>query len=197
MHSLEKKIFERKTVYELNPNSLSIDALHRAIINCQQACANMEKFLLVPPIESINYVDTVSLNIDEIENVGEFEGMRQPLDESVAEVDASCRSPLSRDKSNNDKFEDISNVESRKMNYEDVVLNKLEIKRLHVTHIYPLKRAELLKITREREILVNATPEHRAYMDSIQSLHRFLESIGLHAADKNVIAIQKVSSYER
>lgn len=167
---LEKTLSEKRRVYELNPNSSLIDILDKAVSNCQQACANMEKFIVVPTSEVITNFGTEYLDNEIIKNSsidkltsGEGEGM------SIG-----------------------SNVEYETGKGNGIVLDKLGARRLHVAAIYPLKKAELLRITTERKLLVDATPEYKDYMDSVKALYIFLDSIGLHAAEKNVSAVQKV-----
>ena len=171
---LEKTLSEKRRVYELNPNSSLIDILDKAVSNCQQACANMEKFIIVPCGELTENVGIENLDNEKIK------------DSSI-------------DKLSNGGCGDMSvgsNLENGSSNSTGITLDKLGARRLHVAAIYPLKQAELLRITTEREILVDATPEYKDYMDSVEALDIFLESVGLNAAEKNVSAVQKViSSY--
>ena len=171
---LEKTLSEKRRVYELNPNSSLIDILDKAVSNCQQACANMEKFIVVPSGELTENVGTENFDNEKIK------------DSSIDKLSNGGSGDMSLG----------STLENGSSNSTGITLDKLGARRLHVAAIYPLKQVELLRITTEREILVDATPEYKDYMDSVEALDIFLESVGLNAAEKNVSAVQKViSSY--
>ena len=162
---LEDTLKAKKEAFELNPNSLLLTNLDKTISNCEQACANMLKFLRVPD-------QPLPLNI---------EGVQDP-DEQAVEVVAEIESEIETEVELGVEVE----VEV------EVAPDKLSARRLHVAEIYPLKQAELARSISEREALLQITPEYDVYMQCGVNLYNFLESIGVHAAEKHVTAVQKV-----
>ena len=176
--SFEDALKDSKDTYLLNPNSVLINELERAISNCQQATANMEKFLFVSPLK-VDESTEVPIPSDaailgkDVEMNEDLAFARTALDDSVLDGNKSDE-------------EEITNEEILPM-------DKQAIRRLHILEIYPVKKRELLKNEEDREILLKSTPEYFHYQNCLNALMNFYEEIGLNDAEKNVLNVQKVN----
>ena len=165
-----------KDTYLLNPNSVLINELERAISNCQQATANMEKFLFISPSKENDSKEIpISSHVmfEKVADIGE-----DPIDTGIV-------------------LEDLVPV-GIKLDEKEVVeegipqLDKQAVRRLHILEIYPVKKRELLKNQEDREALLTSTPEYFNYQNCLSALMNFYEDIGLNDAEKNVLNVQKV-----
>lgn len=167
---------DSENTYHLNPNSILINELERAISNCQQATANMEKFLFISPSKE-NDSKEIPISSDAI-----FE-KDADIDEDTVDIGIVLGDivPVG-----------IKLDEKEAIDEEIPVLDKQAIRRLHILEIYPVKKRELLKNQEDREILLTSTPEYYNYQNSLSALMNFYEHIGLNDAEKNVLNVQKV-----
>ena len=166
---------DAEDTYLLNPNSVLINELERAISNCQQATANMEKFLFASPLQK-----ECSLTMYE-------EVLNADKDSIYAGSTPEDSNPISSS----------SKLIEEEIIYEEVLpmdapMDKQAKRRLHILEIYPLKKRELQKNEEDRDILLQSTPEYSDYQNCLAALENFYEEIGLNDAEKNVLNVQKV-----
>lgn len=183
---LESAVQLSKDSYLLNENSALIIGLERAIMNCQHAAANMEKFLGLPSSmvatgvtdkkdrkeSSINDSEESAVNAGSSTDIPSFDSL------TIAENESATESAFGDIIGNIDILPDDKNSEKRR----------------HVAAIYPLKLQELQKNVEEREKLLKSTPEYHEYVKCQEALEHFYEDVGLNAAEKHCLDVQKVIS---
>lgn len=174
---------DSEDTYLLNPNSVLINELERAISNCQQATANMEKFLFASPSQKECSEESSILS----DSIMSEEVLNTDKDSIHAGLTLDDSNPISN--SNKSTEEEIM--------YEEVLptdapMDKQAKRRLHILEIYPLKKKELQKNEEDRDILLQSTPEYFHYQNCLAALENFYEEIGLNDAEKNVLNVQKV-----
>jgi hypothetical protein len=174
--SLEDALKNSKDTYLLNPNSVLINQLEKAISNCQQATANMEKFLFICPLKE-NDSKEIPVSSDVM-----FEKVAG-IDEDTIDIGIVLEDIVPVD---------IKLDEKEVAEEEIPQLDKQAVRRLHILEIYPVKKRELLKNQEDREALLTSTPEYYNYQNSLSALMNFYEDIGLNDAEKNVLSVQKV-----
>ena len=200
---LEYAVETSREKYLLNLNSILINDLDRAIMNCLQATHNMEKFLSIAPVG----VDGVSSSeIFQTQNnlgenfIAESSSSTDPAatatvtatTDDLPSLESTDETPTHRDFSIDAGLDVIDDGFTK----EDAAASKAAIRRLHISKIYPLKKLELLKNQLEREELLKSTPEYYDYMENQTELLTLFEDVGLNAAERNVISVQKASVAE-
>lgn len=171
--------------YLLNPNSVLINDLERAISNCQQATANMEKFLFSSPMQKEHSKENETFS-DPTMN-------EEVLDTEKDSIHAGSTPTEYNPIGNSNKSIEEGNI------YEEVLpmdapMDKQAKRRLHILEIYPLKKRELQKNEEDRDVLLQSTPEYSDYRNCLAALGNFYEEIGLNDAEKNVLNVQKVTN---
>lgn len=189
-HRLEAALQSSRDCYLLNANSALIDGLERAIMNCQHAAANMEKFLGLPS----SMAATGKLRI-----IDKKESIVNDSEDTAAISDSSV------DITSDDSLI-IAENDGNGSGTESFILNiNIDIqpddrngeKKRHIAEIYPIKLQELQRNVEERENLLKSTPEYYEYVKCQEDLDQLFEDVGLKTAEKHVLDVQKVIPMSR